>query len=89
MTENEIEFMVCSRKQILESSALYGIEQISQKQNENGVWFTTFKGNSYFKQHEALVELIQFYKSKLCSVKIGFYDTNLDLWETKLRGINL
>lgn len=89
MTENIIEFVVCSRKQIPSSEALYGIEQVNQEQNENGVWFTTFKGTSYFKQDQALIELIQFYKKKLCSVKIGLYDTNLNWWEAHLRGINL
>lgn len=89
MTENDIEFLVCSRKQIPESDALYGIELIREMQNENGTWFTTFKGKSYFKQHQALIELIQFYEKNLCSVRIGFYDTNLDWWEQKLRGINL
>jgi hypothetical protein len=89
LTENIIEFVVCSEKQIPESDALYGIEKIKEEKNENNTWFTTFKGNSYFKQHQALIELIQFYKKKLCSVKIGFYDTDLDFWEAKLRGVNL
>jgi len=89
MTENDIEFVVQSRKQIPESNALYGIELIKEMQNENGIWFTTFKGNSYFQQDQALVELIQFYGKSLCSVRIGFYDTNLDFWEAKLRGLNL
>lgn len=81
MTENDIEFEVFSKKIKPDSDALYGITKIRETD-----YSTTFRGRSYFEQSKAFLEILDFYKSKLHSIKIGFDDTNITFWKKMLEG---
>ena len=89
MTENAVVWEVWSDNMIGESEALYAIEKDYdpycyvckrgdvQKDCRNERLLHKFVGKTYFKQTEAVAELIAFYGKDLYSVKFGLADTNV------------
>ena len=97
MTENIVEWEVWCDKMVGESEALYAVEKAHDCYcpmcKRGGVQkcgcceekeLYKFVGKTYFKQTEAVAELIAFYGEDLYSVKFGLADSNVSFIRMKM-----